>query len=233
MPHSHRNVPDASEAPEASFRRKAMPSPALARLQALLTAAALTGLASSAWALDPKTPRSPELEAAQARYESDKKLCKDESDSNARLQCRRDAQAAYDKSLADIQAKAEAARPAPETAQAGMRPTACEDCGKVVAIAITEKEGDGNALGMIAGGAAGALLGHQVGGGTGRKIAAVAGAVGGAYAGKKIQGKMQTHKVWGVNVEFPDGSRSHFEFDHDPGFKVGDAVKKSGNSIAR
>ena len=77
------------------------------------------------------------------------------------------------------------------------------------------------------------LLGNQVGGGTGRKLATVAGAVGGAYAGKKIQGKMQTHKVWGVSVEFPDGSRGHFEFDQDPGLKVGDAVRKSGNSIAR
>jgi hypothetical protein len=34
-------------------------------------------------------------------------------------------------------------------------------------------------------------------------------------------------------VEFPDGSRSHFDFDHDPGFKVGEVVRKSGNSIAR
>ena len=49
-----------------------------------------------------KTQLSAQNKAALARYESDKKLCNDEPSSAARLQCRRDAKAEYDKALASL-----------------------------------------------------------------------------------------------------------------------------------
>jgi outer membrane lipoprotein SlyB len=107
------------------------------------------------------------------------------------------------------------------------------DCGKVIAVAVTEKAGEGGPLGLIAGGAAGALLGHQIGGGTGKDLATIAGAVGGAYAGKKIEERAKTHTVWNVSVQFEDGSKRSYEFAQEPGYRVGDAVKRSGDTISR
>ncbi|OYY62855.1 MAG: hypothetical protein B7Y51_07575 [Burkholderiales bacterium 28-67-8] len=180
-----------------------------------------------------KTQTAAQNKAALARYDSDKKLCNDETSSTARLQCRRDAKAEYDKALADIKAGAVPTTQAPQAvpAQAAASAPVCAECGRVIAVSVTEKEGEGSALGLLGGGAAGALLGHQVGSGSGRTLATVAGALGGAYAGKKIEEKVKTHKVWIVSVQFDDGGRGNFEFDKDPGVRVGDAVRKSGDSV--
>ena len=59
----------------------------------LAVAAQTTG----AWAATPANAQlAADNKAALARYDSDKKLCNDETSSNARLQCRRDAKAEYD-----------------------------------------------------------------------------------------------------------------------------------------
>lgn len=55
---------------------------------------------------------------------------------------------------------------------------------------VTNKEWGTNAVvGTVLGGAAGAALGHQIGGGSGKDVATAAGAVGGAYAGNKVAKK--------------------------------------------
>lgn len=167
---------------------------------------------------------------AQTRYDSDKLLCNDEASSQARLQCRREAKADYDKALAEARAQRTAAsKPAPAQAP---KPS-CTDCGQVLSVSVTEKAGEGTPLGLIAGGAAGALLGHQIGSGTGKNLATIAGALGGAYAGKKVEEKVKTHKVWTVGVHYPDGSSKNFDFDKDPGLKVGDTVKNTEQSVQR
>lgn len=195
---------------------------------ASLGAAAQTGTtAQAAPTAAAKAQYTADSQAALQRYESDKKLCNDETSSSARLQCRRDAKAEYDKAVATAKARMTA------SAEAAQARAACTDCGKVVAVSIEEKEGEGSAVGMIAGGAAGALLGRQLGGGFGKDLATVAGAVGGAYAGKEIEKRVKTHKVWTIRVQYPDGSQSNYEFKEDPGLAVGDAVKKSGDSVVR
>jgi outer membrane lipoprotein SlyB len=173
---------------------------------------------TSASTSKPQTPQ----QAATARYEADKKLCAEEASSEARVQCRRDAKAIYDKAIAAL---------AP--AKAPAQPVACTTCGKVTAVKVTEKPGESNALGMIAGGVAGAVLGNQVGGGTGKTLATVAGAAGGAYAGKKVQENMNASKVWTVSVRYNDGKTAEFNYEQDPGFKSGDAVRKSGDVLVR
>lgn len=182
----------------------------------LTSLAVLAVLNTPAWA-------ETAVQAAQARYEADKKLCADEASSEARIQCRRDALVIYDKALA--------------AARAGIKsPTAaavCADCGHVSAVQVNTKAGDSNALGVIAGGVAGAVLGHQVGGGLGNDLATLAGAAGGAYAGKKIQEKVNTGKVWTVTVTYANGSSGQFNFSQDPGLAVGDSVKRSGDTLVR
>lgn len=109
----------------------------------------------------------------------------------------------------------------------------CPDCGQVTAVNVTEKAGESNAVGLIAGGVAGAVLGHQIGGGFGKDLATIAGAAGGAFAGKKIQENMNASKVWTVSVQYPDGRNANFTFEQDPGLSVGTQVRNSGNTVVR
>ena len=179
----------------------------------------------AAQAATAKAAPSAEAQAARTRYQQDLKLCASEPEAAGRMQCKRDAKAEYDKALAEVKARHAT------TTKAG--PALCADCGKVSAVTQIDKEGEGSAVGMIAGGAAGALLGHQVGEGLGKQLATIAGAAGGAYAGKQIEQKVRTHKVWSVVVRYPDGESAGYEFAQDPGFQVGDPVRRSDNTIVR
>jgi hypothetical protein len=208
------------------------------RFVAILLACALVPWAHAA---DPDAPLTPKAQfaadnrAAALRYTSDKALCTDEAGSSARLQCRRDAKAEYDKALAEARARLAIASPSAAAAVAAPAKAAavCQDCGRVLSVSVTEKAGEAGPLGLIAGSLGGALLGHQVGNGTGKDLATIAGALGGAYAGKMIEEKVKTHMLWTVGAQFGDGSKRSYEFSQDPGYKVGDAVKKSGDTLTR
>ncbi len=189
----------------------------LALALALAFAAPLAGAATKV--LDPA------IQQANTRYAEDKKLCVGESSSSARMQCLRDAKAEYDKSVA-------AAKAAAKTRSVSSN-AKCPECGRVLSVDVQEKEGEGSALGMIAGGVAGAVLGHQVGGGTGKDLATIAGAAGGAYAGNKIEKKVKSSKVWIVAVRFDNGEEKSYTFSQAPGFAAGDSVKASNDSIVR
>ena len=194
--------------------------------------------------------------AANDRYAADKKLCDEEKTASTRMQCRRDANDEYQQALAAAQKKrdeaktaAAAAQPAPAATSttpattpatpAAATTTAtpatlsttsaaiCNECGKVTAIHVGEKKGKGGPIGLIAGGVAGAVLGHQVGGGSGKDIATIAGAAGGAYAGHKIEEKMTSSQTWSVSVRFENGEERSYAYDNDPKFVVGDKVKVS------
>jgi outer membrane lipoprotein SlyB len=109
----------------------------------------------------------------------------------------------------------------------------CALCGVVEAINVVEVKGDGNYLGMIAGGVAGALLGSQIGGGSGKTIATVAGAAGGAYAGHEIERSMKTTKHYEVIVRLEGGGLQAVAYDAAPVFKVGDRVVVENNNLVR
>lgn len=190
--------------------------------------------AASQQALTPKAQYAADAKAAQSRYQSDLRICGDEPEAAGRMQCKRDAKTEYDRALAQAQARQDAASKASLAPAQNAQPKAlCQDCGKVSAVRLLEREGEGSAVGMIAGGAAGALLGRQVGGGLGKDLATLAGAAGGAYAGKQLEQKLKTQKVWDVTVSHPGGETLHYEFAQDPGFQVGDVVRKSEQSIVR
>jgi uncharacterized protein YcfJ len=93
----------------------------------------------------------------------------------------------------------------------------------------------GTAIGAVAGG----LLGHMVGGGKGKTLATVAGAVGGGYAGNRIEAAHQqgqvvssverrcetvndsSTKIVGYDVKYEyNGVTRTTRMDHDPGDRV-------------
>jgi outer membrane lipoprotein SlyB len=195
------------------------------------------GIMSSLTAAQPQpspTPRSQydvDSKLALTRYQEDQKVCKDVPDASARLQCYRDAKAEYERAVKVAKAKRDAGTTA-DSARTGISAT-CPDCARVVSISQVEREGEPSALGTIAGGIAGALLGRQLGGGTGQDLATVAGAAGGAYAGRQIEKKVSTHKAWIVSVQWPDGNRGEHEYAQDPGLRVGDLVRKTDQGFVR
>lgn len=192
----------------------------------LFLAVFLTCVMSMAQAASPRDQYDSAKRDAAARYAEDRAICNDERNQGQHMKCLREAKSENTRALADAKAKYDS--------QGGQNGNmACLDCGKVTAVNVREKKGESNALGMIAGGLGGALLGHQVGGGTGKQLATVAGAVGGAYAGKKIQENVNSKKVWTVEVQYDNGRHASFNFDHDPQIQRGDRVKNAGQSIQR
>lgn len=194
----------------------------------LMLVSMIAGMTSSvalAEGMTPKAQYEASRKQAAVRYTDDKKLCAEETTSSVRLQCMRDAKNEYNQALANAKTTLAAA-----SKNGG---AACTGCGKVVAVNVSEKEGEGGALGVIAGGVAGAVLGNQVGKGGGRDLATIAGAAGGAYAGHKIEQKIKTAKVWNVTVQYDNGSKSTFAFDKEPGMAVGDLVRNSGDTVVR
>lgn len=197
-------------------------------MKKLATVVIIALSATTAAAADAASKASYEAAKKQAatRYAEDKNLCAEETSSSARMQCLRDAKAEYKKALTAAK-QATSAQPVARTSGV------CAECGKVTSVKVVEKEGEGSPLGVIAGGVAGAVLGHQVGGGSGKDLATIAGAAGGAYAGHKIEQKVRSKKLWVVNVQFENGDERSFNFENDPGYAAGDAVKQTGNNIVR
>lgn len=177
--------------------------------------------------LSPRAQYAADSKQLNARYQSDLALCNSEASSAGRLQCKRDAKAEYDKDLAAAKAKMNAPR------AAGTPAAACADCGKVASVTVEERQGQGSAMGLIAGGVVGGLLGNQVGGGRGKDLATIAGAAGGAYAGREVEKRVNTHKVWVVRVTFPNNEATTYEFAQDPGLKAGDGVRKSDKTVVK
>ena len=175
----------------------------------------------------PQTQYAADSKQAMTRYKEDQKLCDSEPTSASRMQCKRDAKSEYDKALATAKARMGSSAPG------GKAASSCPDCAQVVAVSQTEKAGEGSAVGMITGGVVGAVLGHQLGGGFGKDLATVAGAAGGAYAGKEIEKRATTHKVWTVTVKLPNGHTSNFEYATHPGYQVGDMVRVENNRLSR
>ncbi|MES2317699.1 MAG: glycine zipper 2TM domain-containing protein [Pseudomonadota bacterium] len=192
-------------------------------IRPMFLAIVLGGIMSMAQAVTPREQYTQDTHDAAARYAEDRAICNDERNQGQRMKCLRTAKSENTRMLSDAKAQMGSQRGT----------SACIDCGKVTAVNVSQKRGESNALGVIAGGAAGALLGHQVGGGSGKTVATVAGAVGGAYAGKKIQERANASKVWTVEVEYDNGRRGSFSFDRDPGLQRGDRVKNAGQSIMR
>lgn len=107
----------------------------------------------------------------------------------------------------------------------------CHSCGRVVAIRPIKIQGEGTGIGAVAGGVAGALIGHQFGNGNGRKALTVAGAAGGAYLGNNIEKDRRSRTVYDVQVRFEDGRTRKYRESH-ANWQVGDRVRVNNGRIS-
>lgn len=113
--------------------------------------------AAAASSPTPKAQYDADVKQAKARLDADNKICNAEADSTVRMQCKRDAQGEYDKTVASAKSRLTAAgQPAPAAA-------ACADCGKVTAVKQVEKKGEGSAVGLVGGAVVGGVLAARPG----------------------------------------------------------------------
>jgi uncharacterized protein YcfJ len=110
---------------------------------------------------------------------------------------------------------------------------ACKECGTVVDVKTIKKQGEGSGAGMVIGGIAGGVLGHQIGSGRGNDVATVAGAAGGAYAGHQIEKNSKSTTTHQVIVKLEDGETRTFNFSADTNYRVGDKIKVVDRKLVR
>lgn len=92
---------------------------------------------------------------------------------------------------------------------------------------IQNTQGSSGILGTVIGGAAGGLLGHQIGGGRGQTAATIVGAVGGAVAGNQIEKRTgsSTQTAYRVNVRLDDGRVATVTQSNIGNLRVGDRAR--------
>jgi len=125
-----------------------------------------------------------------------------------------------------VVARNEPAPPPPVVAKA-----VCHTCGVVENIREIESKGEASALGTIAGGVGGAVLGNQVGNGNGRTAMTVLGAVGGALAGREIEKNVKKTKSYAIDVRLEDGSTRTISSTTSPAWRIGDHVRVVNGEI--
>jgi len=116
--------------------------------------------------------------------------------------------------------------------QGSAAPALCSDCGTVQEVRKETRKGEGGAVGIIAGAAAGGLLGNQVGKGTGKTLATVGGAVAGGFVGNEVQKRVTGKDVFVTTVKMRDGSVRTFEQEAQPAWKAGSRVKVNGQTVS-
>ena len=124
--------------------------------------------------------------------------------------------------------------PSPASAPAPAPAPVCEACGVILAVTPVKSDGKGTALGAVAGGLAGLVLGNQIGEGNGRTLAKVAGAAGGALLGNELEKKARAVTSYEIRVKLEDGSETTVKQDNDPKLTAGAAVRIiNGAVVAR
>lgn len=112
-------------------------------------------------------------------------------------------------------AQAETAKPAPKPG----------NIGTVQSVREVTQPGEHTAIGPIAGGVAGAVIGNQFGHGNGKKIMTVLGAAGGAFAGREIEKQARATKRWEIEVRLDSGTHETVLSEVAPPFNAGDRVR--------
>jgi outer membrane lipoprotein SlyB len=97
----------------------------------------------------------------------------------------------------------------------------------VQAVREVKDGGQHTALGPIAGGIAGAVIGDQIGKGKGttRKVLTVLGAAGGAFAGREIEKQARATSHWEVDVRRDDGAYATVRSEVAPPWQPGERVR--------
>src|SRR6185503_16555505 len=88
--------------------------------------------------------------------------------------------------------------------------------GVIESVKEVEEPHDKTIAGPVVGGIAGAVLGHQIGSGRTRTAATAIGAGAGILAGRAIEKRVRTDKVWETTVRLEDGSAQTFKSEAQP-----------------
>jgi len=120
------------------------------------------------------------------------------------------------------------AAPAPSAPRAKAR---CPNCGVVVDVKEVKVKGEGTGVGVVAGGVAGAVLGHEVVGGRNQGLGTVAGALGGAAVGREVERHARSTTRYDVAVRMDDGSTKTVSSETQPAWKSGDRVRVAEGRI--
>ena len=105
--------------------------------------------------------------------------------------------------------------------------------GVIESVKEVEHAPDNTIAGPVAGGVAGAVLGHQIGEGRTRAIATAVGAGAGILAGRAIEKKVRTEKVWETTVRLENGSTQTFKSEAQPGWQSGEHVRVVDGQILK
>lgn len=99
----------------------------------------------------------------------------------------------------------------------------------------TQEPARGSGVGAVLGGVAGAVVGHQIGGGTGKDIATVAGAVGGAMAGNAIEKNRNAtvRETYRVSVQLDNGTGRAYDVPSTGDLRIGDRVRIENGLLYR
>lgn len=118
-------------------------------------------------------------------------------------------------------------------------PVAAVEYGRVTNVEVirTQAPASSNAAGTIIGGIAGAVIGHQIGGGSGKDAATVVGAVGGAVAGNAIQRNANASiagtSAYRVSVQIDNGGYRAYDLTNPGDIRAGDRVRIENGQITR
>ena len=98
-----------------------------------------------------------------------------------------------------------------------------------------QQQAQGSGLGAILGGVAGAVVGHQFGGGRGRDVATVAGALGGAVAGNAIEKNRDpgVSQAYRVTVQMDKGGARAYDMPSTGELRIGDRVRVQNGQLFR
>jgi outer membrane lipoprotein SlyB len=95
--------------------------------------------------------------------------------------------------------------------------------GTVVTVREVEQKGEGQGVGAVGGGLAGAVLGHNIG--DHNKLVTVLGAAGGALLGNQIEKQARATKHWELTVNYDDGTTQTLSSEAQPFWHQGDRVR--------
>jgi outer membrane lipoprotein SlyB len=110
---------------------------------------------------------------------------------------------------------------------------ACRNCGSVIDMKTVVTKGESSGAGLVLGGVAGGVLGHQVGSGRGNTAATVVGAGAGAYAGNEIEKNNNKKTTYQVIVKMEEGDTRTFTFAQPTSYRIGDRIKVIDGKLNR
>lgn len=99
----------------------------------------------------------------------------------------------------------------------------------------TQGQGPTTGVGAVLGGVAGAVIGHQIGGGGGRDVATVIGAVGGAVAGNAIEKNRNSNvqQSYRLTIQLDNGGFRAYDVPSYGDLRPGDRVRIENGQIFR